>query len=357
MDDTERISQGVSRQGCRAAVALLLVLGWAVAGLDVRSSSAADATAAPAIDLRVQKWHGPAICYSGYRTGQTPKTETFPSQAQVLEDLKILERHWRLIRVYGSDRHSEDVLEVIRRERLNLKVMLGIWLNGQPGFEGESARQLATGIRLANAYPDVVVAVNVGNEALVFWSDHKASEDQMLAWVREVRAAVRCPVTVADDILYWREPKARLVEAVDFITLHSYPIWGGSDIDKGLSGTVGHFESVRQAHPGKTIVLGELGWATYTVGDKHAPRAGDETKQKRYFDEISAWAQAHGATAFFFEAFDEPWKGAGTEAHWGLFSEGRKAKLALRALFPDLLPSGPTSPSYDAVAPATGGPQ
>ena len=345
---TERISQGVSGRAGRVAVALLLVLGWAVAGMGARPSCAADPTSAPALDLRVQKWHGPAICYSGYRAGQTPKTETFPSQAQVLEDLRILERHWRLIRVYGSDRHSEDVLEVIRRERLNLKVMLGIWLNGQPGFEAESARQLQTGIRLANAYPDVVAAVNVGNEALVSWSDHKASEDQMLAWVREVRATVRCPITVADDILYWREPQARLVEAVDFITLHSYPIWGGSDIDKGLSGTVGHFEAVRKVHPTKTIVLGELGWATYTVGDKHAPRAGDETKQKRYFEEISAWAQAHGVTAFFFEAFDEPWKGAGTEGHWGLFSEGRKAKLAVRGLFADLLPSGPTSPSYDA---------
>ncbi len=54
-------------------------------------------------------------------------------------------------------------------------------------------------------------------------------------------------------------------------------------------------------------------------------------------------------TVFFFEAFDEPWKGnEGTEGHWGLFSEGRKAKLAMQTLYPDLMPSGPTSPSYDS---------
>ncbi len=85
-------------------------------------SSAGDAAAgkpgpqAPAPDLRVQAWHGNALCYSGYRAGQSPKTETFPSQAQVLEDLRILERKWKLVRLYGSDRHSDDVLEVIRRE-------------------------------------------------------------------------------------------------------------------------------------------------------------------------------------------------------------------------------------------------
>ncbi|MBC8179785.1 hypothetical protein H8E88_01560, partial [candidate division KSB1 bacterium] len=51
-------------------------------------------------------------------------------------------------------------------------------------------------------------------------------------------------------------------------------------------------------------------------------------------------------TVFFFEAFDESWKGAGTEGHWGLFSEGRKAKQAMREWYPQLHPDGPTSPGY-----------
>ena len=62
---------------------------------------------------------------------------------------------------------------------------------------------------------------------------------------------------------------------------------------------------------------------------------------------MTAWAKANNVTTFFFEAFDEPWKGGGTEGHWGLFSEGRKAKLAMQGLYPELKPEGPTSPSYD----------
>jgi exo-beta-1,3-glucanase (GH17 family) len=308
---------------------------------------------AAAIDLTTQKWHGNAICYSGYRAGQSPQLNRFPTQAQILEDLRILEKNWKLIRLYGGDQHSADVLEVIRRERIGLKVMLGIWLDGRAGHEGESAAQMATGIRLANAYRDIVLAVSVGNEILVSWSDHKLTEEKALEYVQQVRKAVSCPVTVADDVLYWRQPEAKLASAVDFITMHAYPMWGREDIDTALLSTIKHFESVRQAHPGKTIVLGEAGWASYTEGKQHAPRAGDEKKQQRYYQELTAWAKASNVTVFWFEAFDEPWKGSGTEGHWGLFSEGRKAKLAMQPLYPDLMPAGPTSPGYDtAPAPA-----
>jgi exo-beta-1,3-glucanase (GH17 family) len=307
-----------------------------------------------AADLREQKWQGNGIDYSGYRSGQNPQLNRFPTEAQVLEDLKILERNWKLVRLYGSDQHSRDVLEVIRQNKLGLKVLLGIWLDGRPGHESESATQTATGIRLANEYKDIVLAVAVGNEILVSWSDHKLTEERALQCVEQVRSAVSCPVTVADDQLYWRQPEAKLAKAVDFITMHTYPMWGHEDIDTAMPSTIKNFQAVRKAHPDKTIVLGEAGWASYTVGNQHAPRAGDEVKQKRYYQELTAWAQASDVTLFFFEAFDEPWKGAGTEGHWGLFSEGRKAKLAMRPLYPDLIPTGPTSPSYDppAAAPA-----
>ena len=308
-------------------------------------------SSALASDLTEQKWLGNAVCYSGYRAGQNPQLNRFPTQAQILEDMKILEKNWKLIRLYGSDQHSQDVLEVIRREKIGLKVMLGIWLDGRPGRESENATQLATGIRLANEYKDIVAAVSVGNEILVSWSDHKLTEQQAIAYVQQVKKAVSCPVTVDDDVLYWRQPEAKLVDAVDFISLHTYPMWGHEDIDTAMPSTIRNYESVQKAHPGKTIVLGEVGWATYTDNAQNAPRAGDEKKQKRYYEELTAWAKANNVTAFFFEAFDEPWKGSGTEGHWGLFSEGRKAKLAMQALYPDLMPQGPTSPGYD-TAPA-----
>jgi len=124
-------------------------------------------------------------------------------------------------------------------------------------------------------------------------------------------------------------------------------VWGKEDIDTGLSSTVANYEKVKHAHPDKTIVLGEVGWPTYTVGEQHVAHAGDEPKQKKYFEQITAWSRANNVTVFVFEAFDEPWKGSGTEGHWGLFSEGRKAKPAVLEYYPDLKSAQPTSPSYE----------
>jgi exo-beta-1,3-glucanase (GH17 family) len=335
------------------ALAFATLVAWASACADpaeppvVTPAHDGASYAAPSPDLRVQAWHGDALCYSGYRLGHTPKTETFPSPAQVLEDLKIVARNWKLVRIYGADRHSQDVIETIRREKLPIKVLLGIWLDGQ--LEADNARQIATGIRLANAYPDVVVAVNVGNEAFVSWSDHKMSEERGLELVRQVKAAVRCPVTVADDQLYWREPSAKLAAVVDFIAMHSYPVWGRHEIDEAMPIMIADYERVRRAHPDKAVVITEAGWPSYTDNPQNAPRAGDEAKQKRHYQELTTWSKANAVTTFWFEAFDEPWKGKGTEGHWGLFTESRKAKPVVQGLYPDLMPDGPTSPGYDAA--------
>ena len=64
---------------------------------------------------------GKAVCYSGYRKGQTPG-EIFPTYNQVKEDLLIINKTWKYIRLYSCDFHSRTVLEVIKNEKLDLKV-------------------------------------------------------------------------------------------------------------------------------------------------------------------------------------------------------------------------------------------
>ena len=130
------------------------------------------------------------------------------------------------------------MLEVIQKNKLGIKVVLGIWLDGHPGYEGENAEQVATAIRLANTYTKIVAAVNVGNEILVSWSDHKLIEDKAIEYVEQVSKAVSCPVTVADDFMYWRPPQARLADHVDFIVMHAYPMWGREDIDTAMASTI-----------------------------------------------------------------------------------------------------------------------
>ena len=97
------------------------------------------------------------------------------------------------------------MLEIIRRDKIDLEVMLGIWLAREPGDEAANTQQVADGVRLANAYEDLVVAVNVGNEALIEWTGHPVPEDRVIRYVREVKASVVQPVTVADNYVWWRD--------------------------------------------------------------------------------------------------------------------------------------------------------
>ena len=71
---------------------------------------------------------GKAICYSGFREGQSPESRVFPTYDQIKEDLLILRDHWRFLRLYDCDKYTDIVLDVIRKEKLDFKVMLGTYI-------------------------------------------------------------------------------------------------------------------------------------------------------------------------------------------------------------------------------------
>jgi exo-beta-1,3-glucanase (GH17 family) len=147
-----------------------------------------------------------------------------------------------------------------------------------------------------------------------------------------MRAAIAQPVTVAENYEWWIQHGARLVAELDFVGVHSYPVWEGKTIDQGLSYTADNLMAVRAALPDKPIAILEAGWAsTASEFDQRA----SEASQARYYREIHEWARQANITVFFFAAFDEPWKGdpndpLGAEKHWGLFFEDRTAKQVLR---------------------------
>lgn len=296
-----------------------------------------------------------AVAYSGFREGQHPDRgagAVDPSDAEILEDLEILVAHdFRLIRLYDSRRNSRTTLELIRQHELPVKVLLGMWLEAEfSNHEGcpwldepipdeelaantlRNAAELQRGIALAQQYDDIVIAVNVGNEALVEWNDHMVPLENVIAYVQQVQAAVSQPVTVADNYAWWIRDGAPLAEVVDFIGVHTYPQWEGKPIDEALPYTIANIDGVRAALPGKPIAILEAGWASIAI--EFGERA-NEIDQARHFRELRQWATKTNTTVFFFEAFDEPWKGdpassLGAEKHWGLFNVDRTPKAVFK---------------------------
>lgn len=298
-----------------------------------------------------------AVAYSGFREGQHPdrgQGAINPSDEEILEDLNLLLAHnFTLIRLYDSGVNSAATLKIIQQHKLPIKVLLGIWLDAEisnhencpwldepilPSKLAENkiknAAEIKRGVNLADKFSNIVVAVNVGNEALVSWNDHMVPVNQVIKYVRQVKQTISQAVTVADNYEWWISDGKALAEEVDFIGVHTYPAWENKTIAQALPYTIKNINDVHQALPNKPIAILEGGWAT--TGVEFAEQA-NESNQKRYFDEVKQWVKLSNTTFFFFEAFDEPWKGnpknlQGAEKHWGLFNVNRTPKKVLSKL-------------------------
>lgn len=328
---------------CRIVIVLILILGPVISCED----NGGTPPFRPAVDGE-RIYNG--ICYGPHRDGQRPGGIQ-PSKAELLEDLRLMLPHWNLIRIYGSSEFAGDLLSVIEENDLDVRLMLGVWIDPEERrdedgkvlerFEEAAAKNLEeveSGIRLAGEYPDIVASVCVANETQVFWSSHRVHPDILIGHVRRVREGVDVPVTVADDFNYWNKPESRdLAVEIDFITMHAHPMWNGLQVENALRWQIERLEEIKAFHPGRQVVIGETGWATSVIdeGDQGELIKGvpGEEEQEYFYEAVRVWAEAGREIVFFFEAFDENWKGgdhpAEVEKHWGLFRADRTPKKAM----------------------------
>ena len=303
---------------------------------------------------------GPAICYSGYREGQSPVTQKYPTHEQVAEDLRILAENWRYLRIYDCSRHARIVLDVIEREGLDLRVMLGANMMAELANPGcpwganhspkallyhaqANVEEIDRMIALALRHPDLVFAVSVGNEATVEWTDHLVPVERLVEFTRRIRASIEQPVTFCENYVPWPGKLEPLAAELDFLSVHTYPVWEYKSIDEALDFTIENYESVARRYPDRPVVITEAGWTTRANGRGIEPGNASEELQARYYEQLMEWTRERRILTFVFEAFDEPWKGSPDpdepEKHWGLFTVDRRPKLVMRELFAHLDPT------------------
>ncbi len=295
-----------------------------------------------------------AICYSGYRDGQSPKDDSYPTYQQVYEDLLIIAKNWRQIRLYDCSHHAETVLQVIRDKELNLKVMLGAGLLAEKNnpqcqwnITYDEATLLANRyennleihrlIKLANRYKDIVNALSIGNEATADWSENLVDTAKLISYARRVKMHAGQPVTYCESYIPWKWKLGELVDELDFISLHSYPVWDNREIDSALKYTRNHYYDLVYHYLEKPVIITEAGWTTSSDNKRIKAMTANQEHQARYYRELLSWCRSENILTFIFEAFDEPWKGtqdpSEPEKHWGLFTADRKPKLVMQALY------------------------
>ena len=309
-----------------------------------------------------------SVNYSPYRSSRSVADlgSEIITAANVLQDLQLVQAAGiGNIRLFSSRAFARTVLEVIRDNRLDLKVQLGAYPNPVtgPAAEADNIAELDACIALANAFPDIVVAVSVGNETMVEWSTHKVAVADMARYIRKVRDAVRQPVTTNDNWLFWASVPKAIAEVVDYAAVHVYPFldtyynpsaydWrqkgvaepqrAQAMIDATVAEAKSQFERARaglvKLNLGQIpMVIGETGWAAVdTPGGPNLAFRAHPVNQKLYFDAMQLWAQqgrrdVQGPKAvFFFQAFDEPWKQG--DDGWGLFNANRQARHVVQPL-------------------------
>jgi exo-beta-1,3-glucanase (GH17 family) len=293
-----------------------------------------------------------AICYSGYRDGQSPDGNNLPSYEQVKQDLLILKGEWTSLRLYASDAHSDTIMEVIRTEKLPFDVMLGAYITAEQNNPNcpwggiyseeqladnkrENLRQIDRLIQMANEFDGIVSCVSIGNEAAVEWTDHLVSTEQLTKYAKMARLGVKQPVTFCENYVPWLNKLKPLAEQLDIISIHTYPVWEYKNIDEGLAYTIENYNAVAAQYPDKQVIITEAGWATKSNGRGIEPNNVNEVMQQQYLQELMAWAESQQILVYFFEAFDENWKGSDDpfepEKHWGIYKADRSPKLAMKA--------------------------
>ena len=335
-----------------------------------------------------------AMSYGGYRYADH---SIEPTMDELKEDMKLLSAIGvKIVRTYKLTKpQASNLVKAISELKkadpdFEMYVMLGIWINcknafnwenGEPIHSEESednAAEVERAVKLAAKYPDIIKIIAVGNEAMVKWATSYYVEPWIiLKWVDHLQNLKKegifpndLWITSSDNFASWGgggeeyhvEDLNKLIEAVDYISMHTYPMhdthyqpefWlnaegmdDKTDIEKielsmlrAKQYAIMQYENVKKYMESlgidKPIHIGETGWATVSSGyyGPEGSKACDEYKEALYYKHMRDWTNEAGMSCFYFEGFDEPWKGGdnsgNSEKHFGLFTVEGKAKFAL----------------------------
>jgi exo-beta-1,3-glucanase (GH17 family) len=268
-----------------------------------------------------------SLSFAPFREGQSPLLLQFPSPEQIDQDLKLLADKTHTIRTYSSSLGMKVIPELARKH--GLKMIQGAWI----GYLPEDSRvEIEALVASANANPDVIKRVMVGNEVLL---RGERTPEELVEYIREVKKRIKQPVSYADVwSMYMKHPD--LIKEVDFITIHILPYWEDEPIS--VENAPAHIERIykqvrKEAEtisPGKPILIGESGWPS--VGKQRGWAVPSVVNEAAFIRGLLKVAADNHFDVNIVEAFNQSWKSeleGVIGANWGLFSVDREEVFPL----------------------------
>jgi len=259
-----------------------------------------------------------SVSYAPFVNSQHPDSGDRPTAEQIRADLKAIAPYTRAIRTYSATGGAE-LIPPIAAE-FGLKVTVGAWIDKD---QDRNEREIRSALDLARRYSNVN-AIVVGNETTL---RAEMSVDDLIKLIQRVKRSSPVPVTTGEIWTVWID-HPELASAVDFIAAHILPYWEGFDASRAVDHTIEFYDKLRNAHPGKRIVIAEFGWpsAGYNF---HGANPG-RLEQAMVIRDFANRAQAYGIDYNVVEAIDQPWKTfeGGVGPYWGLFDASRQPKFS-----------------------------
>jgi hypothetical protein len=325
-----------------------------------------------------------AVNYSPYRTLTGPIDQEVPTDAQILQDLSLLDTAgYSLLRLFGAappatDVVAEKILQLAAANYPDMKFQLGISLHGLTSCSDPvNDQNIFYLVTKLSKYPNVA-AISVGNETS-FYSKYMPVAC-LERYIRTIRSQVTQPVTADDDFTFYagltytggdrvEQKPDTILALIDFASIHMYPIsnpgwwnWQQTGVaagparakammeaalaaDKDWYGQVAGYHYVDSTGTTVTtaasmpIVIGETGWkAVQTNPASEIEQYTALQVNAKWYDDLlygnpsqgyASWEGSVGgpASIFWFEATDEQWKQA--DDGWGLWDADRNPRYAL----------------------------
>ena len=263
------------------------------------------------------------LCYSPFRAGQKPG-ESYPTAAQIEEDISIISDKTFAIRTYGIDGNLSVIPELCNTYGIDCYV--GAWISGDIIEDQNTISDL---IEIADANYATTKGLIVGNEYVFeHFSEPCSGVSYISGLIEQVRdATTGLPVATAEPWDIWYACP-NLVDAVDFMPIHHYAFLRHFDISIGAQENIGVYDELKVRYPNKEIMIFETGWPTH--GETLVDAVPSEENQKQFLKEFILLAKENNIKYFIFGAFDEPYKietsGYEYEGHFGLYYEDRTIK-------------------------------
>jgi exo-beta-1,3-glucanase (GH17 family)/cellulose synthase/poly-beta-1,6-N-acetylglucosamine synthase-like glycosyltransferase len=260
----------------------------------------------------------PSVSYAPFEGTSHPDVDNIPNAEKIRADLKTLAPLTRAIRLYSSTGGVELVPPIANE--VGLKVTVGAWIDKNAD---RNEREMLSAIELAKRNGNVNGIV-VGNETI--YRGEQKIED-LIKLIQRVKGSVNVPVTTGEIWNIWLE-HPELASSVDFIAAHILPYWEGFSDKQAVDQALIIYQKLRDAFPGKRIVIAEFGWPSAGYNLKSGtPGRFEQAVTLRNF--VSR-AEAIGMEYNIVEAIDQPWKffEGGVGPYWGILNAAREPKFA-----------------------------